>query len=295
MTIRHLKIFVQVYRAQNMTHAAKVLHMTQPAVTRTIQEIERYYGVRLFERINKRLSATECGDLLYSQALHIVDAFDTMDQGLRNWESFGILRVGASTTLGSFLLPEFISRFQQQYPHIKIQVTISNGENLQKALIDNRLDIALIEGVINEADLLAQALGKDRLVLITPPRHPLLSMEKVQLKDLLAYPFLLRETGSAGRTFLNNFFAVHDMPVRPLWESASTQALIKAVGLGLGISFLPQQAVARDIADGLVCTRDIADADLTRQHYLVRHKNKYLTKSLQRFIALCQTEPKAFH
>lgn len=220
-----------------------------------------------------------------------MDAFDAMDQGLKNWEAFGILRVGASTTLGGFLLPEIISRFQQQHPHIKIQVTISNGDNLQRALVDNQLDIALIEGVINETDLLAQTLGKDRLVLITPPGHPLLTMEKVLLKDLLAYPFLLRETGSAGRTFLNNFFAVHEMPVHPLWESASTQALIRAVGLGLGISFLPQQAVARDIADGLVCTREIADADLTRQHYLVRHKNKYLTKSLQRFIVLCQTGP----
>ena len=99
MTIRHMKIFAAVYREQSVTRAAESLHMTQPAVTRAIQEIEGYYGVRLFERINRRLSATESGKHLYARAVHIADAFDAMETELRNWDALGVLRVGASVTL----------------------------------------------------------------------------------------------------------------------------------------------------------------------------------------------------
>lgn len=288
MTLRHMKIFLQVYRMQNITKAAKTLHMTQPAVTRAIQEIEGYYGVCLFERINQRLWVTESGKRLYAQALHIVDAFDTMEKGLRNWDSFGVLRVGASITLGNFLLPELVCRFQRQNPEIQVRVTISNGSSLQKALLNNQLDLALIEGGVEEADLYAEALSADHLVLILAPHHPLLEKESIVLNDLLAYPFLLRETGSAGRSLVDQVFAARGIPLHPLWESVSTQAIVQAVGCGIGLSFLPEQLVQRPIADGTVCTRKIADESFSRQHYLVWHKNKYLTASAQALIALCR-------
>ena len=106
MTIRHMKIFLEVYRLENITQAAKTLHMTQPAVTRTIQEIEQHYGVRLFDRMNRRLFVTEAGRQFYAQALHIVESFDRMEKGLLNGDAFGVLRVGASISLGNFFLPD---------------------------------------------------------------------------------------------------------------------------------------------------------------------------------------------
>ena len=211
MTVRHMKIFLQVYQTLNMTRAAELLHMTQPAVTRTIQEIEQYYGVRLFERINRRLYVTESGKELYAHALHIVDTFDAMEKGMRNWDEFGVLRVGASITLGNFLLPDLTVAFQTEHPNLQVRALISNGRQLQEALMDNRLDLALIEGGVSEPNLRSEVFSRDRLILILPPDHPLCRTETLNLQDITSYPMLLR----FGRA-----------PVHRRWSKRSVQALV---------------------------------------------------------------------
>lgn len=286
MTIRHMKIFLQVYETENITRAAELLHMTQPAVTRAIQEIEHYYGVCLFERANRRLYVTESAKQLYAQALHIVDGFDMMEKGLRNWDEFGVLRVGASITLGNFVLPELVAAFKKKHPHLRVTAYVSNGLHLQRALQDNRLDLALVEGGAQLPHLHMEPFAGDRLLLILPPDHPLYSKEKVYIGDLTAYDFLLREHGSAGRTYLDHVFAAHGLMLTPTWESASTQALVKAIHRGLGISLLPQQLVDDDLADGIVVTRPVADESFSRRHYLVWHENKFLTRSARDFIQM---------
>ena len=291
MTVRHMRIFIQVYQAQNITKAAELLHMTQPAVTRAIQEIEHYYGVRLFERINRRLSVTETGKMLYQQALHIIGSFDALEKGLYNWDSFGILRVGASITIGNHALPELIVRFKEQHPHIRVEMMVLNGEALQLALAENKLDVALIESAVDDPDLCCKSFSRDRLLLITPPSHALIQQETVYLADLLQYDLLMRESGSAGRTFLEHVFSAKGLSLRPTTISISTQAIIKAVHCGLGISLLPQQLVEADIKNGNVCTRDIVDVNLEREHNIIWHRNKYLSPMIKSFISICeQTE-----
>lgn len=287
MTIRHMKIFLQVYQLMSITQAAQKLHMTQPAVTRAVKELESYYGIRLFDRISKRLYVTEAGQQFYAQALHIVDAFETMETGLRNWDQFGIIRVGASVTLGNFLLPGLVSRFRKTYPEIRVRASVSNGGNLEQALLNNELDLALIEGAVGSLELHTERVGEDHLALITPCGHPLLIPERLLLRDVLQYPVLLREKGSTARAFLDHCFAARDMQVTPMWESISTQAIVKAVACGIGVSFLPEQLARPCIETGDISTRFVEDADFTRQHYLVWHKNKYLTGSMQNFIQLC--------
>lgn len=282
-----MKIFLQVYQMLSITQAAHQLHMTQPAVTRAVLELESYYGIRLFDRISKRLYVTEAGQQFYAQALHIVDAFDNMETGLRNWDKFGIIRVGASVTLGNFLLPGLVSRFQEAYPEIRVRAAVSNGGNLEQALLNNELDLALIEGAVGAKELQTERVGEDHLVLITPCGHPLLIPEQLKLRDVLQYPMLLREKGSTARAFLDHCFAVREMQVAPMWESISTQAIVKAVIRGIGVSFLPEQLVRPDIEAGKIATRYVEDADFTRQHYLAWHKNKFLTGSMQNFMRLC--------
>lgn len=289
MTVRHLKIFLAVYRAQSITRAAGELHMTQPAVTRAVQELERYYGVCLFERCHRRLSATECAGQLYAQALHIVESFDRMETDLRNWEELGVLRVGASITLGNFLLPELVQELAGRYPSLQIRAMVASGAQIQQALLENRLDVALIEGEAKAAHLHAEAFAKDRLLLILPPEHPLCGKPAIDLRDLADYPLLLREQGSAGRSFLDHVFAVHGVSVSPAWESVSTQALVKAVGLGLGVSILPEQLVRTALEAGTIVTRAVQDEPFTRQNFVVWHENKFLTASARDFIKLCKT------
>ena len=288
MTIRHMKIFVSVYQTQSITRAAEQLHMTQPAVSRAIQELEHYYGVCLFERIGRRICSTESATRLYAQALHIIETLDSMEKELRDWDEFGMLRVGATITLGTFLLPRLAAQFQHRHPHLQLKAVVSNGAQLSEHLLDNTIDLALIEGSILPDQLVGEPFSQDHLQLILPPDHPLAKRESLQLSELSQESFLLREHGSAGREFLDHVFAAHQLPLVPLWESASTQAIVQAVGAGLGISFLPERLVRQAIADGLVCTVPVADEAFTRTHHIVYHRHKYLTRSAQEFIALCK-------
>ena len=287
MTIKHMRVFAAVYRQMNISRAAEILHMTQPAVSRSIREIETYYGIRLFERIKNRLYRTESGSAFYARAIHIVESFETMETEIKNWDELGTLRIGSSITLGNFLLPPIFMEFQRDHPKINLKVTISNTDTICGAVLDNRIDIAVVEGSVPSEYICERHLREDRLVLILPPRHPLLTQAELHLHDIVNYPLLLRETGSAGRTFLNKVFAVHEIAVEPAWESTSTQALVKAVSYGLGLSILPEQLVIRDIEAGAVATRPIADEAFIRSNHIIWHRQKFLTRTSKDFIDLC--------
>lgn len=289
MTIRHMRIFMAVYQEMSVTKAAGRLHMTQPAVTRAVRELEGYYGVRLFDRINHRLFRTQSGDELYARALHIVETFDDLEKEIKNWDELGVLRVGGSVTIGNFVLPDVISRFQERHPHLRIKVMISNAQSVRQAVLENRLDLALIEGSVSDGRLAAETLSQNRLCLILPPKHPLLQKDRIFLKDLAQYPLLLRENGSAGRDFLNHVFAAHGIDMEPMWESASTQALIRAVAVGLGISILPEMLVLRDVKSGTVISRPVEDEPFVRENQIIWHRQKFLTNAAKEWIALCRS------
>ena len=279
MTLRHMKIFLAVYQTQHMTRAAQQLQMTQPAVTRAIQEIESYYGIRLFERINRKLYITEMGNVFYTYAVHIVDSFDQMEKGLRDWDKLGLLRVGTSIAIGTDLLPRVLVRFQQDYPQLRVRSTISNGAALQQALLDNELDFAVIEGNTDREELAKRAIAPDRLVLILPPDDPRARQEGLELKDLAQDAFLLRDKGSVGRAFLERVFALHNIPLVPAMESVSTQAIVQAVHLGLGISFLPERLVEGAVRAGVVATKELRDENFVRENHIIWHRHKFLTAS----------------
>lgn len=295
MTLKHLKIFVAVYREMNITHASESLHMTQPAVTRAIQELEKYYGVRLFERMGRRLCPTMCGDELYARAVHITDSFGDLERSLKSWDESGILRVGASITLGSFLLPQLVKAFQTMHPDLRIYATVSKLETIQEKLLDNKIDVAMVEGETPSELIQGECFAWDTLQTIVPPDHPLLSKDTVLLRDLFACPLLLRDRGSAGRAFLDHVFAAHGYTASPVWESMSTQALVNATAAGIGISILPTQLVARDIASGKVAAVPVADESFTRNNYIIWHRQKYLTKIMREFIELCRGSFRTHH
>lgn len=287
MSVKHMKIFIAVYQQMSITKAAAVLHMTQPAVTRAIHEIEKYYGIILFERRSKRLYKTDCGEEFYAQAIQIANSFDRMEKGMRNWDEFGVLRVGATIALGNFLMPRVVEKMQNIYPGLSIKVQICNGMLLQESLMNNAIDLALIEGNITLKYLKAELLARDKLVLIMSPEEARKKEEKIYLEELAKSPLLLREKGSAGRTFLEHIFALHGLLLEPMWESVSTQALVKAVGRGLGISFLPYQLVQEDIEKGSIVTKKVEDEKFIRDNFITWHENKYLTESAKKFIQIC--------
>ena len=288
MTIKHMEIFITVYENKSITKAAGFLHMTQPAVSRAIKEIEEYYGLCLFERINRGISPTECSHQLYHWALHLTDTLSSMERDLRNWDSFGILRVGSSITIGNSMLTDIICRFKETHLNIKVHVSISNRANLQSSLLRNRLDIALIEGGSSNPSLHSEVFAKDCLVPVLPYNHPLSQKKLVRLEDLTEYDFLARERGSSIRTYVDNLFAINNITLAPLWESISTQAIIKAVHNGIGISILPCRLVNNDILSGFVSTCKVLNMDFSCQHHIVWHKDKFLTPFMLDFIKECR-------
>lgn len=293
MTLRHMRIFQKIYETQSVTRAAEALHMTQPAVTRALQELEKYYGLRLFERLNRRLTVTEAGRRMYDYALHLTETFDTMEKSLRDWERQGVLRVGASVSLGCSLLPQLARTFQEEHPGVEVRVRIANGELLRRDLLENRLDLALLEGEENGADLMLTPFAAGEMALIVPPGHPLARAGGATLAQAAAYPLLLRETGSATRRFLDQLLMSRGLTVQPVWESASTQALLSAVREGLGITLVPWALARQTVLRGEAERCPVTDAELIRRRYVAWHPSKYVTGTMRAFVNLCMEQAKS--
>lgn len=293
MTLRHMRIFQKIYETQSVTRAAEALHMTQPAVTRALQELEKYYGLRLFERLNRRLTVTEAGRRMYDYALHLTETFDTMEKSLRDWERQGVLRVGASVSLGCSLLPQLARTFQEEHPGVEVRVCIANGELLRRDLLENRLDLALLEGEENGADLMLTPFAAGEMALIVPPGHPLARAGGATLAQAAAYPLLLRETGSATRRFLDQLLMSRGLAVQPVWESASTQALLSAVREGLGITLVPWALARQTVLRGEAERCPVTDAELIRRRYVAWHPSKYVTGTMRAFVNLCMEQAKS--
>lgn len=293
MTLRHMRIFQKIYETQSVTRAAEAMHMTQPAVTRALQELEKYYGLRLFERLNRRLTVTEAGRRMYDYALHLTETFDTMEKSLRDWERQGVLRVGASVNLGCSLLPQLARTFQEEHPGVEVRVRIANGELLRRDLLENRLDLALLEGEENGADLMLTPFAAGEMALIVPPGHPLARAGGTTLAQAAAYPLLLRETGSATRRFLDQLLMSRGLAVQPVWESASTQALLSAVREGLGITLVPWALARQTVLRGEAERCPVTDAELIRRRYVAWHPSKYVTGTMRAFVNLCMEQAKS--
>ena len=288
MTLRHMRILVAVFQHKSVTRAAEALHLAQPSVSLALRELEDYYGVTLFTRTGRRISPTECGRAFYDYAVHIVSMVDELETQMRNWDTLGAVRIGATITIGTHLLPALVRQLQSEFPKLRIDVKVCKASLVEQLIVDNEIDLGLIETQPERPELYAVPFMRDELRAIVPPASPLAGQADVTIQELAAYPFLMREPGSAGRKILDACFALHHMSVHPAWESVSTQAIVKAVAEGLGVAVLPQKLVERDARDGTVVMLPFREP-LYRTLHVIYHQRKYLSASMQRFLTLCQT------
>ena len=288
MTIRHLRIFIAVCQNQGVTGAARNLHMTQPTVTRAIQELEDYYGISLFERIHRRLYITEAGKRLYDQAIHVVSTMDRMEASMEEWEQKGTIRIGAGTTLGSVLLPRILTAFVEKYPDLHIYSYVSDRHVILDKLMHNELDLALIEGAGMEKSLETESIGCDHMALLLPPAHPLLKKKNLRVEDLSGERIVVYGKESASRTFMENLYSLHGMPFEPVMESENILAVIEAVHAGIGLSMLPRNLVRQQISSGYVAAHAPDSEKLLRRNYVVWHSSKYLSRTLKDLIGICR-------
>lgn len=287
MTLRHLNIFVSVFQHNSITKAAVDLHLAQPSVSLAIRELEEHYAVRLFERVGRRIVSTEAAKEFYSYAVHITGLVADLEKKMRDWDAAGVLRVGSSITIGTHILPGLIRSYQKTYPHLTVEARVNQSGYIEQCILDHSIDIGLIETTPSHPDILSEPFLEDEMCAVAAPSHALAQERSVTLSQLAKYPFLMREKGSAGREILDACFALEHLTVRPLWESSSTQAIVKAVSEGLGVAVLPRLLVERDIREHSVRQIPLLPP-LRRTLQIIYHKNKYLTSNMQAFLNLCR-------
>ncbi|AIS53101.1 transcriptional regulator, LysR family [Thermoanaerobacter kivui] len=288
MTLRHLKIFLTVCEKGSMTAAANHLHMTQPPVSQAIAELEEYYGVKLFERFGRKIYLTNEGEKLYSYASHILALADEAQKQLLDLSQNGILRVGASMTIGTAILPFIIKDFYQSYPKTYIQPVVDNTTTIIKMIETAKLDMAIVEGLVSSADIIKIPVYDDELVLICPSEHPYAKKKIIEPHELENQHFVIREEGSGTREIFEA--AMHEYNIK--WNIAgvfnSTEAIINAVHCGLGFSFISQLLADEAIKRQKVELVKVPKLKIKRKFNIVYHKNKFISNAMEKFLGYCQ-------
>lgn len=291
MTIRHLKIFVTVCEQGGITKAGQKLFMAQPTVSSAVSELEKHYGVKLFDRLSKRLYLTDAGERLLPYAQHIILMFDEMEAEAQDLNESGTLRIGSSVTIGNCLIPRLLKSFAANRPNVDIKMQVNNSERVEHAILNNQIDLGLIEGMTHNSQLTSEAFWDDELVLLFAPGHPWEAQTSVTPEQLRGAPFLMRERGSGGREILESALLMHGIDIEPIWESISTQAIIQGAARGLGVAVLPFLLAESYLERGLLVMRPIEGISLRRKFFIIHHKNKYITDIMHEFINLCYSEP----
>lgn len=290
MTIRHMKIFLTLCQNHcNTTKTAAQLLMTQPAVSLAIKELEQYYGVVLFDRIGRRLKITEAGQKFREYAGHIIMLFDDMEKGMRGWDSAGLIRIGASITIGSQFLPNYVKTFQRIQPNTDIRVLIKPSDQLEEKIAASELDFALIEGIPHSPFFVCEEYMEDKLIVVCPADGRYKQGQKITIEEFKNQRFLLREHGSGTRETFDLAIEKAGISVSPIWEAMSTTALVNAVINGLGIAVLPYRMVLPSIQRGLIVGIRVEGLDFQRKFNIIYHKEKFLTASAKSFIEMCKT------
>ncbi len=289
MTLRHMIIFRTVCEADcNSTKAAGILHMTQPAVSLAIKELEQYYGIHLFDRIGRRLQITDAGQHFLQYAIHISDLFSDMETGLRDWDSKGILRVGASITIGSHYLPGYVKAFSGVCPGVDVRVYVEQAARLEKRILENELDLALTEGIPHDSKILSEPYMSDHLVVLCSAKKGWKQDQVISMDEFKSQRFLLREPGSGTRGVFDRVVEQAGLHIEPAWQAMSTSALINAVITDLGIAVLPYEAVRPLQDQWQIVTVNVEGLNFDRNFYIIRHKDKFLTPSARQFISICR-------
>ncbi|MDD3920995.1 MAG: LysR family transcriptional regulator [Eubacteriales bacterium] len=287
MTLRHFRIFVTVCDTMNMTKAANALFMSQSAVSQSIAELEKYYGIRLFERLNRKLYLSEAGGKLLSYARHMLRMNQEIEQDMRTLSQSGTLRIGASVTVGAYVLPQLVRSFRERFPTIRIEVTENNTAKIERLLMTDQLDLGIVEGDTASADLLSVPLTEDELVLICAPEHPFAGQKTVEPAALTREGFIIREEGSGTRKTFETVMAAANIPWHAVWTCTNADSIRMAVAANLGVSVISKLSIAQDVESGRLCTAQVRSLHFVRMLKTIYHRNKYITTPMQEFMDVC--------
>lgn len=288
LNIRHLRIFLSVCENENnLSRAAEAMYTTQPAVSLVIHELEEHYHIALFDRLGRRLYLTPAGEQFKTYALRVLSLIDDMEMNMKNIGGAAPLRIGGSITVGSQLMPDWVSIFRKTNPNVQVNVVIRHSQELGELIQKSWLDLAIVEAPVNTPVLVLDQFLEDELVVLASPGH--LTEGDISIDDFVRLPFLLREKGSGTRYIVDRTMSDLGLHIEPVWESQSSLSLISAAKKGLGVTIVPRTIAKEFIERGEVCVLHPQGLKFHQQFYIMRHKDKILSGPLQEFITLCRT------
>ncbi|MGF1794279.1 LysR family transcriptional regulator [Photobacterium profundum] len=288
IALKQLKVFVTVAQERTITAAADKLFLSKPAVSMALSELEKQLDHKLFDRNNNRLIINEQGkrllplaDELLSRSHSIENLFD------QTGPVTGNLKIGSSDTVGNQVTPFLLRDFRESSQHYDQSLFISNTAQICHKLSEFELDIALVEGKVQQNDLVTEPWLDDEMVVVCHPSHPLTLINNLRLVDLENSEWVLREPGSGTREFFLNRISPRLEKWHQAFELNTTEAIINCVAANLGITCLSKLAIQHAVNDNRLVILELP-LDMRRQYWLLFHKEKYQSPLLKLFLNFCQ-------
>jgi len=269
-----LKVFYIVAKRLNFTRAAEELFITQPAVTKHIQEIEAFYKTRLFDRNGTKIKITQAGNILLKHAEALINIHRNIDFELSTLAKNikGTLRMGASTTIAQYFLPKYLATFRQQFPDITVSLKSNNTEAIENLLIDNKIDLGLVEGQSKRPHIKYTPFVQDEIVLCTSNTNPMAKKATISLSDLQKLPLVLREPGSGSLEVVAAALKNAGLSLSQLNRDLELESAesIKAYLLNTtAFAFLSIHAILKELKSGELKVVDVKGLDITRVFYFI--------------------------
>jgi DNA-binding transcriptional LysR family regulator len=294
LTLRQLQIFVAVCETGGTVPAARSVALSQSATSAALNELEGILATQLFDRIGKRLVLNDNGRSLLPQARALLDGALSIESQFSpsGGPAASLAKMGASTTIGNYVMPALIAQFRRDEPAARIEVHIGNTSEIAAEVAEFKVDIGFIEGPCHEWDLEVTPWLVDELVIVSSSQHPLARRSragKITVDDLRQAEWLLREPGSGTREAADQVLLPYLHHVNAAMVLGNTEAIKRAAAENLGLSCLSRWVVADMLATRRLTILRTPLPPLSRRFYLIRHKKKVLSAGLERFIALCQS------
>ncbi len=277
LDLDRLNVFIQVAATQNCSRAAERLHLSQPTVSKHIQNLEAELNVKLFDRDGAQLHITNAGMTLLPWARKIVRLSTQVQEMMQSMQDsvVGQLRIACTTTAGKYILPHLAARFRQHYPGVQIFIQPCVRQEMTSRLLSEDADLGVVSSEVRENDLECQYFFTDHISLIVPEKHPLSRRDSIEPSELLEVPIILREPSSGTRCTLESELAKHDISfdeMNVLMEVGNAEAIVQAVAGNLGVSFVSRIASAYARAWGGVVDVPVEGLNLERRIYIARRK-----------------------
>jgi DNA-binding transcriptional LysR family regulator len=259
LNLHHLRLFAAVVENGGFSKAARVLNLSQPAISKSLNELERQLHVTLLDRGGRSLVLTEAGRTLYARAGELFGVERVAERELRELRGLkrGSLRVAASTTIATYILPSYLGRFRTRHPNVRIRAANANTRTVLRLLLEFRVDVALVEGPVSHSRVHVIPWREDELVVIAHPEHPLRRRRRVLPRDLADQSFLVRERGSGTREVSARALALHDVRLTNTMRVGGTEAMKHAVAAGLGLAIVSRSAVRDQLALDRIAVLDV--------------------------------------